>query len=314
LLAKEKIYLQPKSIDEALEFASQNHDSFKYIAGGTDVIVSHFQGNDVSNCLIDLTGILELNDVKPKGEYLHIGSMVKLSELKKFTSIKREFPVLIEAADSVGSPLIRNTATIGGNILCENRCTYYNQSEWWRESIGFCLKCEGDICIVTGTGKACYSEFISDTAPALISLNAKIEVVDFDGKKIINLEDIYTGDGVNPVNLNKTAIIKSITLPLNQGFTSVFKKLRQRESLEFTSLTTAVTLNKNNKLKIAISGVDPKPVVVESDIESNKDDLIKKILNKSRSVENDMLSRKYRKEMIKLFLNKSFETLSIKVI
>lgn len=314
MLTKEKIYLQPKSIDEALKFASQNHDSFKYIAGGTDIIINHFLGNDASNCLIDLTGISELNDVKPNGEYLNIGSMVRLSELKKFSLIKKEFPVLIESADSVGSPLIRNTATIGGNILCENRCTYYNQSEWWRESIGFCLKCDGDICIVTGTGKACYSEFISDTSPALISMDAKIEIVDFDGKKIINLEDIYTGDGVNPVNLNKTAIIKSIALPLDRGFTSVFKKLRQRESLEFTSLTTVVTLDKNDKLKIAISGVDPKPVVVESDSESSKDELIKKVLSKSRSVENDMLSRKYRKEMIKLFLNTSFEALSIKVV
>jgi 4-hydroxybenzoyl-CoA reductase subunit beta len=240
--------------------------------------------------------------------------MIKLSELKKITPIKNEFPILIEAADSVGSPLIRNTATIGGNILCENRCVYYNQSEWWRESIGFCLKCDGDICIVTGTGKACYSEFISDTAPALISMDAKIEIVDLDGIKMINLEEIYTGDGVNPVNLNRTAIIKSIVLPLNQEFISVFRKLRQRESLEFTSLTTAVALNKNNKLKIAVSGVDPKPVVVESDMEINKDDLIKKVLNKSRSVENDMLSRKYRKEMIRLFLNKSFETLLTKAV
>ncbi len=311
---KEKIFLQPKSIDEALEFASQNHDSFKYIAGGTDIIVNHFQGNDASGCLIDLTDIGELNNVETNGDFLHIGSTVKLSELKKYSSIKNEFPVLIESADSVGSPLIRNSATLGGNILCENRCTYYNQSEWWRESIGFCLKCDGDICIVTGTGKACYSEFISDTAPALISIDAKIEIIDFDGKKIINLEDIYTGDGVNPVNLPKTAIIKSVNLPLNRGFKSVFKKLRQRESLEFTSLTTAVTINKNNKLKIAVSGVDPKPVVVEFNMDSSKEDLIKLVLNKSRSVENDMLSRNYRREMIKLFLNKSFEALSIKFV
>jgi len=301
--------LQPKTVEEALEYASQYENCFKYIAGGTDVLVNRFQGNDISECLIDITGIDELSNVNNSGNYLRIGSLVKLSELKNYDIIKNEFPTLIEAANSVGSPLIRNSATIGGNLLCENRCFYFNQSEWWRHSVGFCLKCEGDICIATGTNKACYSEFVSDTAPVLISMGAQIDVVDKNGTKIMKLEEIYTGDGVKPINLSRTAIIKSILVPLNQRFRSVFKKLRQRESLEFTSLTTTVTVDKDNNLLIAISGVDPKPIVLAGTTENVKVKLIKEALGKCRSVDNDMLSRKYRRDMITMFLTGSFEKL-----
>ncbi len=270
---------------------------------------NRFQGNENSRCLIDLTSIKELNNVYKNKDHLHIGSLLKLSDLKNHTEIDKDFHVLIEAANSVASPLIRNSATIGGNLLCENRCIYYNQSEWWRESIGYCLKCDGETCIVTGTGKACFSEFISDTAPVLISMNALLQVVDLDEEKTVKLEDIYTGDGITPVNLSKTSIIKYIMVPLNRGFRSVFNKLRQRESLEFTSLTTAVTVDKENELIIALSGTDPKPVVIRGTTKSNRDALIKMAILRSRSVDNDMLSRKYRKEMIQVFLTKSFAQL-----
>lgn len=309
MLTAEKKYLQPKSIGEALNFSTLHRKDFKYIAGGTDVISNDFQGNNASECLIDITGIDELKQVEKADGFLKIGSLVKLSELKNHSEIKSEFPALIEAADSVGTPLIRNSATIGGNLLCENRCIYFNQSEWWRKSVGFCLKCSGDTCIVTGTDKACYSEFISDTAPVLISFDAKLELADSKGEKTVRLEDIYTGDGVKPINLDDISIIKSILLPLNKGYRSIFRKVRQRESLEFTSLTSAVTIDKDNNLRIVLSGVDPMPVVVTGTTESNKDELIKKALSKSRSVDNEMLTRKYRRDLIIVALSESLEIL-----
>jgi 4-hydroxybenzoyl-CoA reductase subunit beta len=305
----EKLYLQPKTISEALEFALQHTGNFKYIAGGTDAIANDFQGNNTAECLIDITGIDELNIVRESAEYLKIGSLVKLSELKNHDLIKNRFPVLIEAADSVGTPLIRNSATIGGNLLCENRCIYFNQSEWWRRSVGYCLKCSGDMCIVTGTDKACYSEFVSDTAPVLISLGAILEVVGSNGESTVKLEDIYTGDGVKPIKLDKITIIKSILIPLNMNYSAAFRKIRQRESLEFTSLTAAVTVDKNDNVRIALSGIDPKPVVVTGTTQSGRDDLIKAALSKSRSVDNEMLTRKYRRDMIRVTLSEIFEGL-----
>lgn len=284
------------------------HD-FRFLAGGTDVWVNRFQGNENAACLIDLTGITALREIKQVDKYLSIGSLVRLHELNTHEAVRAEFPALITAADSVGSPLIRMAATLGGNILCENRCIYYNQSAWWREAVGLCLKCEGNICIATGSKKYCFSEFVSDTAPALISMDAILEVIDATGIRRIKLEDIYTGDGLRPRNPDKTTLLLAILLPLEQQFRSVFKKLRQRQSLEFSSLTTVVTMNKYGKLKIALGGVDPKPVVIEGTIESEREALIKQALKKARAVDNDMFTRNYRREMVAVFLNKSLDAL-----
>ena len=306
----EKKYILATTVQEAIEQAIANKGNFKYLAGGTDVMVNKFQGNETSGCLIDITKIEALKGITKQDNFLRIGALEILEELKFNSDLKTEFPMLIEAALSVGSPLIRKTATIGGNVLCENRCLYYNQSEWWRESIGYCLKCEGDICIATGGKNACFSELVSDTAPALIAMDAEIEYFDENGKHQQPLESIYTGDGVKPRNLSETAIITAILLPLNRGFKTAFFKLRERESLEFTSLTSAVAVDKKCKLKIALSGVDPKPVVVEGKIEDDKDTLIKKAIKASRAVDNDMYSRKYRREMISVYLKRSFEKLT----
>lgn len=307
----EKTYFIPQSVEEALTIAKSQIGEFKYIAGGTDVMVNRYQNTEESPCLVDITKIKELKEVKEEAGYLKIGALVTLHGLKNHLLIVNEFPALIEAAHAVGSPLIRKSATLGGNVLCENRCIYYNQSEWWREAIGYCLKCEGDICIATKGKKACFAEFISDTVPVLISMNAELEIADVDGGMKVKLESIYTGDGVDPRNLSKTAIIKSILLPLGQNFRTVFKKLRQRESVEFTSLTTAVTVDKDSNLNISMAGVDPKPIIIRESLKSNKDELIIQAVKRSRAIDNDMFSRVYRRKMIKLFLEKSFVELEI---
>lgn len=307
----EKQYLIPVSINEAIVFARQNEGAFKYLAGGTDVMVNRFQGNEESPCLIDISRLEDLKGITKDDKYLRIGALEILEELKHNQDIQTEFPMLIEAALTVGAPLLRKTATIGGNVLCENRCLFYNQSEWWREAVGYCLKCEGDICIATQGKNACFSELVSDTAPALIAMDAEIEIMDIDGVKRIKLEDIYTGDGVTPRNLSETAILTAIFLPLNREFKTDFHKLRERESLEFTSLTSAIAIDANGKLKIALSGVDPKAVVVEGTINDDQATLIKQAVKGSRAVDNDMYSRKYRREMIAVYLKRSFDKLKI---
>lgn len=299
-------YLIPASVEQAIDMAIGHRGNFKFLAGGTDVMVNRFQGNDHSTCLIDLTRIQELKGIRKEDAYLRIGALEILEELKWNTAIRTEFPMLIEAALSVGAPLLRRTATIGGNVLCENRCLYYNQSEWWRESIGFCLKCNGDICIATGGRNACFSELVSDTAPALIAMDAAIEYVDQGATTRKKLEDIFTGDGVTPRNIPDTAIVTSLWLPLNRKFRHAYFKLRERESLEFTSLTTAVALDHAGKLKIAMAGVDPRPVVIEATHQDDQPALIKKAIKKSRAIDNDMFSRAYRREMINVYLQRSF--------
>jgi len=306
MIVAEKLYLKPKTVEEAILFANKYEESFHYLAGGTDVIVNKFQGNAEADCLIDITDIDELKQVMKAKDHLKIGSLVRLDDLQKHPEIKKMFPALLEAAHSVASPMLRKTATIGGNILCENRCIFYNQSEWWREAVGYCLKCDGEVCIATGGKKNCFSKFISDTAPVLIALNAVLEIVDNKGEHLLPLEDIYSGDGMKPRKLSRSAIIRSIQIPITEKYICIFKKLRPREAVDFSSLTTALSLNKSGDIRIVLGGVDPKPILVAGTIKENKQELIKQAVKKARIIDNDFYPRLYRKEMITVFLERSF--------
>jgi CO/xanthine dehydrogenase FAD-binding subunit len=140
-------------------------------------------------------------------------------------------------------------------------------------------------------------------------MDAQIEIEDKDGIKTLPLESIYTGDGIAPRNLSKTAIIKSIILPTNRDFKCDFRKLRPREAVDFTSLTAVVAIDNKGKVKIVVGGVDPKPIVIEGTSDDDKNELIKKAVKKARIVDNDVYSRGYRKEMITVYLKRSFKEL-----
>ncbi len=329
-------YFKPNTVSEALKIAETSKHPFRFLAGGTDLFVNRFQGNDKSENLIDLTFIEELKKIeivedrfhpfnspnsqknknsntkeaKITGEriltYLKIGALVSLEEVTRHPTVRNEFPALENSCRSVGTPVIRKTATLAGNILCENRCIFFNQSDWWRTAAGHCLKCEGDICIATGGKKACFSKFVSDSAVALISMNALIEIASSSEKRVEKLENIFSGNGVKPRLIKNNELILSVLLPMGENFRASFKKLRLRESLDFASLSTCVSLNKRGEIKIVLGSVDPAPVVVSGKINAVTKELVKECVKKARIVENDVFSRKYRKEMIPVFLNKSF--------
>src|ERR1035438_6560302 len=96
----EQTYHKVKSVDEAINLAIHHPNDFRYLAGGTDVIVNQFQGNDQKDCLIDISGIEELKQIKVVGHNLHIGSLVTLDSLKNHEVIAKNFPQLLEAAHS----------------------------------------------------------------------------------------------------------------------------------------------------------------------------------------------------------------------
>ena len=303
-------YIRPARIADAIAAAQQHAGNFRFLAGGTDVMVNRFQGNETARCLVDLTGIDELKALSVNGGFLEIGALVTLDTIAGDAGISRMFPALAEAARAAASPVLRKTATLGGNILCENRCSFYNQGEWWREAVGYCLKCDGEVCIATGGTKRCFSRFISDTAPVLIALGATVRVADASGERELPIEDLYSGDGLHPRNLGDVSVVLQVRIPLHADTRCVFMKLRPRQSMDFTSLTTAVSLSGDGTLRIVIGGVDPGPVVISGPV-TDKDTLLARAVKKPRIVDNDVYSRPYRKEMIGVFLQRCYEKLNV---
>ncbi|MFK5855573.1 MAG: FAD binding domain-containing protein [Bacteroidota bacterium] len=300
-------YFTPETISEAIELSVNNKDA-SFISGGTDVMANKQLGLLESRSLIDLGNIEELKGMKVHGEYYTIGAAVVLSDIIANTYIVNNFKIIADAAKSVASPLIRNQATIGGNILCENRCIYYNQSELWREAAGYCLKCGGNICIATGGKKTCLSKFVSDIAPALICLNAKVILVSKGKEDIIPVADLYSGGGLASKKFNNH-ILKSILLPINIQHKSTFKKLRQRKTLEFTSLTMAVSAYDDGMIIIALSGVAPNPVVLLTHTNETIDNIYNELNKKSKIINNDFFDRKYRQTILKTYLSDSLSEL-----
>lgn len=303
-------YIKVTSPVEAISQMNSTENGI-FVAGGTDVYVNKQQGNLCADVYIDISGIELLKSIKMENGIVEIGALVTLEQLIISPIIQEHFPVLREAALAVATPVIRKTATLGGNILCENRCSFYNQSEWWREAVGYCLKCNGDICIATGGKKNCFSKFVSDTAPVMIACGGNANLMDENGIRLVSLENLYTGDGVNSLAMNRKTLLLSIQIPL--GIRKMaFKKLRPRKTLDFTSLTTVVCVDQEQNLSIVIGGVDPKPVVILGNL--NTDDLstlVNTACKKPRVVENDYYSRPYRKDMIKVFLEQSIKELGI---
>src|SRR6185369_2841350 len=117
------------------------------------------------------------------------------------------------AVASISSPPLRNMGTIGGNLCVDTRCTYYNQTEDWRRSIGYCMKAEGDICWVATSSPLCLAHAASDSAPILCALGATVVLVSKEGEREIPLPELYHDDGIHYLTKRPDEILSEIRLP-----------------------------------------------------------------------------------------------------
>ena len=176
--------------------------------------------------------------------------------------------MLTEAAATVASPVLRNMGTIGGNICLDTRCLWYNQSLTWRKGCGFCIKKDGDLCHVAPGGTKCWAAFSGDTPPALLCLNAEIEIVGAAGARRIPLRDFYTGLGDNYRKLQPNELVTRVFLPATSAdYRGVYRKLRVRGSIDYPLAGVAVVMKRSNghvaDARIGITAVNPAPLLVQ---------------------------------------------------
>ncbi len=196
--------LRPRTVDETMSFLAKYPDDTKIVAGGTDLLPSMKQKLFTPPYLLDLRSVSELSGISSGADGIVIGALTPLSVIEHSSLIRRDYPVLYEAAKTVASPVIRNMATLGGNICLDTRCLWYNQSLLWRKSCGFCLKKDGDLCHVAPGGKFCWATFSGDTPPALLCLDADIEISGPSGTRRIAMRDFYVNDGIVRLHLAPT--------------------------------------------------------------------------------------------------------------
>ena len=242
-------HLCPASIEEAAQLLGRHGANARLSAGGTDLFPRMKQGLICPQVVISLKGLnTDPPQINPKGD-LHINALLPLVDIARSPEVIEKAPLLTEAIASVASNQIRHMGTLGGNICLENRCTYYNQSHSF-QFVEPCFKRGGDRCYLLPKGKKCLAVFTADTVPALISLDARVEIVSANGSRQLPVEKLYTRDALKPLALSRDEIIREVII-INKDMVwgGAFTKFSVRGGVEFAGLTVAVYLEMANSAK-----------------------------------------------------------------
>ncbi|MDP6963303.1 MAG: FAD binding domain-containing protein, partial [Planctomycetota bacterium] len=186
--------LNPTTIKDAIT-ACENHPNARFVAGGTDINPNLKHRLLEPDFLIALNSIPEMFGIEHSKDGVRIGAMESLSNVESSISLQQLAPGLTAAARQVSAPQLRNMGTIGGNVMLDTRCQWYNQTHFWRKSLGFCLKKDGTECHVIKGGSKCVAAASNDTAAALSTLNAELEFINAGGSQRIRINDLWQADG-----------------------------------------------------------------------------------------------------------------------
>jgi 4-hydroxybenzoyl-CoA reductase subunit beta len=293
-------YRAPRSVAEASKILAGEGPAAMLIAGGTDLLPNMKRRHQTPKVLVSLKGIEVLR--KANGT---LGSGLTLSEVLKLENIPT---ALRQAAAQVATVHLRNAGTLGGNLCLDTRCTYYNQNHEWRKAIDFCLKKDGDICWVATASKRCVAVSSTDTAPALIALNASVVLEGAAGEREIPVENLYKNDGIDYLSRKPDEILTSVKIP--EGWKSTYWKLRRRGAFDFPVLGVAVALKFSGDIiedaRVALGAAAARPFLVEKASQflkgkSLSDEMIAEastlIANRAKPMDNTDMDLYWRKEV-----------------
>lgn len=261
-------WARPGTLEQVTEILAARPGECLMVAGGTDAVPNLKHRLHEPRLVVSLAGVRELHFVREDATGLHLGPLVTLSELARHPSVQRDFPSLARAAGLVASPQIRNMGTLGGNLCLDTRCTYYNQTYFWREALGFCLKKDGLRCHVVPQGKRCVAAHSSDVAPVLIALGASVEIASrAAGRRTIPVEEFFVGDGIHNNVLKPDELVTRLVVPAAaRGMKAGYQKLRPRGAIDFPMLSVAFAGRAGasglESARLVISALGARPRVV----------------------------------------------------
>jgi len=263
---------QPTSVDDAVALLDEHREDAWVLAGGLDSF-DWFKDRILRpSVVVDLGGIESLRGVRTTNDGLEIGAMTPLSEIVGHPEIVENYSLLVEAAELVASPQIRNQGTIGGNLNQDTRCWYYRDG--WT-----CYRAGGNICYADTPASMnrehaifeadrCVAVNPSDTAPALIALDAQMVIRSSSGERVVSAEDFFIGPGTDITRMSVLQpgdLLTTIRVPATfAGAHFYFEKVRDRQVWDFPLVNVASAILANNGIieeaRIAVNGVAPRPL------------------------------------------------------
>ncbi|HEY1235775.1 MAG TPA: FAD binding domain-containing protein [Candidatus Binatia bacterium] len=318
-------YIQPRTLKQATKALADLGPDTMLVAGGTDVYPKMKRAQFTPRNLISLRALRELKGIRQNNDGLWIGAGETLTAISQHPLIAKHLPALAHAAESVSTPQLRNMGTIGGNLLVDTRCNYYDQTFFWRQAVGFCMKRDGDICLVAPGSAKCLAIASSDTAPVLVSLGAEAVVVGNQGERRVKLEELYRDDGIDYAAKAKDEVLKGLLIPRESlRWQNVYLKLRRRGSFDFPVLGVAATMERNEsgdcrQASIVLTAVASAPKVITEAATLLRGqkitvDLIEAVADAAAKVshplDNADLDYWYRKRMAKVYTQRALASLA----
>ena len=323
------VYHRPETLDGALELLARHGEEAMPIAGGTDLVPNMKHKLFTPPHLVALRGIEEMRGIHEETrdgrKGLRIGACASLDEIASHAKVRERLPSLARACALVSGPQLRRMGTLGGNVCLDTRCTYYNQTRFWRKALGFCLKKEGEVCHVVKGGTRCVAAHSADTPPVLITLDASLLIAGTEGRRTVAIEDFFTSDGVWNRRMERDELLVEVWAPYPSERTRVsFQKLRPRGSIDFPILNLAVAAELSSdeeveRLRMVASAMGAYPRQlgrVEEAARGNRltpsvvDAVAEQAFRQCHPLDNIPVDREWRKAMVPVLVRRALREIA----
>ncbi len=322
MLLPELNVLHPANLNEAVGLLASLEmtgiDAMVY-AGGTDVVPALKRRLYGAETLVSIGGLPEIRDIERIDDHtLRIGAGATLSAIARHATVAETAPWLATTVSCIASPQIRSRATLGGNILVDNRCRYFQQAEGHRDAHGACFKGGGDGCrlIPTATRDStpvCRARFVSDGAAVLAVADARLNLVGASGARSVPLRTFYPDEGLERRRAGESEILTSIDVPCPSDLRVAYEKLRVRDAIDFPSLGVAMGVT-GSKAAICLTGVSTYPVFAEAALADDREQTLSQLLTATRrhvvALAQDFFPPAYRREMVAVFARRLWSALT----
>src|SRR5438067_2773859 len=251
------VYRTPRTIAEAVKIVADVGSEAQFVAGGTDLYPNMKRRQQMPRTVISVMRVPELNQITGDGKSgIRIGASVTLTDIIEHPVINRDYQVIAHAARTISTPILRNMGTIGGNLLLDTRCNYYDQNFEWRKGINFCLKKDGDVCWVAPGSSKCWAVQSSDLVPVMVAIGAKFRLASTLGERMIDAAGFYNDDGIDYLKKRPDELLVDIHLPPTNAWHASYQKLRRRGAFDFPVLGVAAYVRYDNGSVRTASGSD----------------------------------------------------------
>ena len=317
-------YLVPREIRDAVRMMADAGPEGQFVAGGTDLYPNMKRRQQTPRTVISVTRLTELNQISGDGQTgVRIGAGVSLTDVCENEIINRDYPFVAAAARTISTPILRNMGTIGGNLLLDTRCNYYDQNYEWRKGINFCMKKDGDVCWVAPGSKKCWAVQSSDLVPLMVAIGARVRLASTLGERMVEARGFYNDDGINYLHKRADELLVDIHLPPTNGWRATYRKLRRRGAFDFPVLGVAARLDMDAEgmvrdAKLVLGGIAPAPIEVTEaqsalvgfplDAE-RMEAAAEACYTKARPLDNTDFIMNWRKQMTRPFVLRALEEL-----